>query len=294
MASEKTSMSETAVASSPPQTPTQGINRTWSMGSYPKLSTFMASWPDVAIFRRFGALNAQNLLFLQAEICHLERELEVIRNRDILNNDEKGNLAQRNWFELSNKTDDGEPCEQWLVIQDIRDKLKEYNKCLLEYKDLCALQNPSKHDFQTLREWLRRPECGDNFLEGVERDFIPHENEHMDTIDQERVSDLITVSREAVERDFFSRWLTDEVLGPFHKLIGHRFKVSRASECSTGSKYCSHEYRNHSTKRPASITTASLDFEPSLISSVSSWPPAFQQRPSSPSITSTAWLTDWA
>ena len=135
MSSEKLPSMDTAVAteSSQPPTPTQGINRSWSMGSYPKLSTFMASWPDVAIFRRFGALNAQNLLFLQAEITHLERELEVIRRQNELNNDEKGLHGDRNWFELSQESEDGEPHPQWVVIQDIREKLKEYSRCAREF-----------------------------------------------------------------------------------------------------------------------------------------------------------------
>ena len=119
---------EVAQTSSEPPPPNQGISRSWSMGSYPKLSTFMASWPDVAIFRRFGALNAQNLLFLQAEITHLERELEIIRRNNELNNDEKGLRGDRNWFELSQESENGEPHPQWVVIQDIRDKLKEYSR----------------------------------------------------------------------------------------------------------------------------------------------------------------------
>lgn len=53
-----------------------------SMGSYNKLSKFMGSWPEVAIFRRFGALNAQNLLFMQAELVRLEDELQSIREDD--------------------------------------------------------------------------------------------------------------------------------------------------------------------------------------------------------------------
>jgi len=192
------------------------------MGSYPKLSDFMGSWPDVAIFRRFGSLNAQNLLFLQAEISHLERELQIIREREEKSEDEKGILAQRNWFELSQATEDGDPCAQWAVIQDIREKLKEYNEFLLQYKEICALQNPSKHDLNCLREWLIRPECGDNFLEGIEREIL-HSHDRLD-VDQERASDLVTLSREAVERDFFSRWVTDELLGKFHRLVGHRIK----------------------------------------------------------------------
>ncbi len=118
----------TTVTGSEPPTPVQGINRTWSSGSYPRLSEFMGLWPEVAIFRRYGALNAQNLLFLQAEIAHLERELKGIREREEKREDERGLLAQRSWFELSQATEDGEYCPQWAVIQEIRSKLSEYSK----------------------------------------------------------------------------------------------------------------------------------------------------------------------
>ena len=107
--------------------PTPGISRTWSSGSYPRLSEFMSLWPEVAIFRRFSALNTQNLLFLQAEIAHLERELTTIREREERRADVKGILAQRSWFELSQASEDGEDCPQWAVIQELRSKLTEYS-----------------------------------------------------------------------------------------------------------------------------------------------------------------------
>jgi len=56
-------------------------------------------------------------------------------------------------------------------------------------------------------------------LEGVERNIFPH-HERLDSTDHERVSDLITLSPQAVERDAFSRWLTDELLHKFHHLVG--------------------------------------------------------------------------
>jgi len=248
----------TIVTDSELPTPIQGINRAWSAGSYPRLSEFMGLWPEVAIFRRFGALNAQNLLFLQAELAHLERELKVIREREEKQEDERGLLAQRSWFELSQATEDGEYCPQWTVIQDIRSKLSEYSMgvqlsyislCfsrvladafLLQYKEICALHGPSKHDVSCLREWLERPKCGDNFLSGVvnallfcgihapdytkERDILHPRDDRCS--ENQRASDLVTLSREAVERDFFSQWISDELLGKFHRLIGQRFKVS--------------------------------------------------------------------
>ena len=43
---------------------------------YPKLAGQMGLRPEVAIFRRFGALNAENLLYFQAELALLERDLQ--------------------------------------------------------------------------------------------------------------------------------------------------------------------------------------------------------------------------
>jgi hypothetical protein len=42
----------------------------------------MGTFPETAIFRRFGALNAQNLLCLQAEPTALEQALREVEARD--------------------------------------------------------------------------------------------------------------------------------------------------------------------------------------------------------------------
>ena len=91
----------TAVDSESPQSPKEGISRTWSMGSYPKLSRFMGSRPDVAIFRRFGTLNVESLLCLQSELAHKENRLQKLREREERAEDEKGLAAQRSWYKSS-------------------------------------------------------------------------------------------------------------------------------------------------------------------------------------------------
>ena len=45
------------------------------MEGYSKLASLMGTYSDTLIFRHFGALSAQNLLYLQAELVHLEHEL---------------------------------------------------------------------------------------------------------------------------------------------------------------------------------------------------------------------------
>jgi hypothetical protein len=121
---------------------------------------------------------------------------------------------------------------------------------------------------------------------GIERDIFHHTDDRLD-IDQERASDLVTMSREAVEHDFFSRWLSDEVLDKFHSLIGRRFKVSLRKliaflNISDGM------YSIPSTKKLAvSITIESSISEGSPTSSAASWHLSFQQPPFSRCTSST-------
>lgn len=99
-----------------------------SMGSYNKLSKFMGALPEVAIFRRFGALNAQNLLFLQAELVRLEDELQSIREDDAQSGDLEKKQSHQSWrsLVLAHEQDKGAN-SQWRKVLEIREKLKEYS-----------------------------------------------------------------------------------------------------------------------------------------------------------------------
>lgn len=99
---------------------------------YPKIAWRMANVPDLAIFRRFQALNLQNLLYLQAELVHLEGQLEQAAAADAQSADARCKLYSRDWFTLrsSHAIPD---CDgrQWAIFLDIRSKLKEYSQCSL-------------------------------------------------------------------------------------------------------------------------------------------------------------------
>src|SRR3954464_15956130 len=45
---------------------------------YPKLAEHMGGTPEISIFRRFQALNRQNLFYLQAELTRLPGQLRII------------------------------------------------------------------------------------------------------------------------------------------------------------------------------------------------------------------------
>jgi hypothetical protein len=47
------------------------------MSSYDELSVLIGSYPELAIFRRFGPLAAKVLLAMQADLLNLEEDLEI-------------------------------------------------------------------------------------------------------------------------------------------------------------------------------------------------------------------------
>jgi hypothetical protein len=61
--------------------------RTRPLG-YPRLSERMGVKPETLIFRKFSALNARILLYMQAELIILEKQLQKQEERDI--SDEEG------------------------------------------------------------------------------------------------------------------------------------------------------------------------------------------------------------
>jgi hypothetical protein len=49
---------------------------------YEGLARFMGAYPELAIFRRFGALNLRNIMFMQAEIADLEEQYDAVVDED--------------------------------------------------------------------------------------------------------------------------------------------------------------------------------------------------------------------
>lgn len=102
-----------------------------TMEGYPKLGRLMGDHPHYAIFRRFGALNALNLLYLQAEIHELELELRKQQEEDEESNHPDRSDYARYWLALKESgeadADPGNDGRQWKLVLKIREKLKEYS-----------------------------------------------------------------------------------------------------------------------------------------------------------------------
>ncbi|KAI4942679.1 hypothetical protein J4E91_009848 [Alternaria rosae] len=114
----------------------------------------MGIQPESAIFRRFGSLNARNLLYLQAELTPLEDALKIAGARDSRSDiGEKKNYT-RDWYWLEiSATVSHEDTAQLNLVRKIREKLNEYTIHKLEAPemfDLKDLQNLMSSDVMGL------------------------------------------------------------------------------------------------------------------------------------------------
>lgn len=202
---------------------------------YPKLARLMASYPETAIFRRFGELNMINILRLQAELQDMECQLQEIRNEDAQSNDPirqsyvKDFRLMRDWIE------NGDSLQHELLVS-IGEKLREYSKETLSLTglfrtvkmlmlptdsavsqalELNRVAKPTRRELDFLRQWLITPSMGNNFLTDVERTIWEPSNDQ----------DFITLLSREQQVDAFSLFVHDTLLDVCHRSLGHRRKV---------------------------------------------------------------------
>jgi hypothetical protein len=94
---------------------------------YPKLAERIAVLPETGIYRRFDALNARNLLYLQSELCTLENAIREQEGRDQLDmrgkkQDYAGNHAEM----LRDSPSVGR--DQLVLVGKLQKKIAQYSK----------------------------------------------------------------------------------------------------------------------------------------------------------------------
>jgi hypothetical protein len=95
---------------------------------YSGLAKFISSYSEYSIYRKFGALNAKNILYLQAEIMTLETELEEIAEEDWSSTDAERKQFHQHWQTLSRASQDSGKNLQWEKMLKIRELLEKYSK----------------------------------------------------------------------------------------------------------------------------------------------------------------------
>jgi hypothetical protein len=101
------------------------------MAGHTKVARFMAHHGEMGILRRFKDLNFKNLLYLQAELVELEKELEDLSRADNAAIDSPRASYQKHWPLLRESKSDGSG-DQWAKVLQIRKTLKQYSTSLLD------------------------------------------------------------------------------------------------------------------------------------------------------------------
>jgi hypothetical protein len=96
------------------------------MDGYHKLAALVGDHEELFMLRRFATTNAKNLLYMQAEILHLDAELHEIATQDH-SRCEKSRNYEYCVFDLKESYGNRENDTQWRKILEIREKLKEYS-----------------------------------------------------------------------------------------------------------------------------------------------------------------------
>ncbi|PMD62034.1 uncharacterized protein K444DRAFT_525568 [Hyaloscypha bicolor E] len=215
---------------------------------YPRLAAQMGHYPETGIYRRFASLNSQNLLYLQAELVHLEkkvRQLETAASRE-----QGGNkyLYAKDWYWLKVSAEDGEN-ELWQTVQETKAKLKEYNDALLQQVTLSALPEPNAYSLRTLRHWLQERSLGNLALIGEDSKVWGAASEPLN-----HASDLIVI-RGQPTIDRFSKWFVERFLVWFHRRFWHQ--VKQLNDIESGMAVYEDEnlirYTSHATTIVASL-----------------------------------------
>ena len=95
------------------------------------------------------------------------------------------------------------------------------NHALLQQIEICKHGGPSKHDLDLLRTWLISAEGNASSLRGPGWDIWEKPQEQL----RNSETDYLVLSTKHRNKDRFERWVGDNLLGVYHRLIGRRFKV---------------------------------------------------------------------
>ncbi|KAH8760689.1 hypothetical protein BGZ57DRAFT_608889 [Hyaloscypha finlandica] len=181
---------------------------------YIKLSNFMVT-KSYPIFRQFQASAARDLLYLQAEIVHLESEFQKVSksDRDTDEGDER-HLYAFEWWHLSQSENRGLGGEQWAIALEIRRKLREYYTSLQQYNQVSSLNRPKDSEVRTLREWIESPHLGGGcgFIGRDLGGFV-----QPSAYDARYEGDFVRPIESPGEDDFLSQFLSGPFLKLFHK-----------------------------------------------------------------------------
>ncbi|ORY03043.1 hypothetical protein BCR34DRAFT_676114 [Clohesyomyces aquaticus] len=216
-------MAETATASPQPITTTPGFDQPPNhplddlVAGYPKLAGRMGLRPETAVFRRFGALNARCILYLQNDLIELEMKLKEAEAADSC--DERGGKKKYafDYYWLKKSLDKGPDQNQVNLLLEIMGKLREYNHLLIQQATVLKLKEPDAYDMTDIQHFLSSREMGPRCLIGEDIGVWGSNTKPKD------YSPELVCLRPREDVDYFSRWVGSAAIKSLFKCGCARF-----------------------------------------------------------------------
>jgi hypothetical protein len=202
---------------------------------YPRLAERIAYKPETGIYRRFDALNARRILYLQAQLCIIETDLRELEVDD--NNGKGGKRSQyATDFQcmLEEPVDTDRP--QLELIEKMDKKLNQYSKrpqttlhrfttrlltasrrpdkALLQISMLHRLNAPDRFDLSDIQLFLQSEDMGPDAMDGGDSDTWGNPEDP-----NNHAPDLIGV-HPRLKEDTFSRIISERAIYLFKYGLG--------------------------------------------------------------------------
>ncbi|TVY84138.1 hypothetical protein LSUE1_G003723 [Lachnellula suecica] len=122
---------------------------------WPKLVEVMVDQPGLESFQAFRDLNIKSLLYYQAELVKLRKDLHALEWEDHRKGGE-ASLFCENVDKLLATKDESIECQeaQFRKVKEMRVVLKDYNAALLQYTEINKLPKAETFNVTTLRKWI--------------------------------------------------------------------------------------------------------------------------------------------
>ncbi|KAI1409589.1 hypothetical protein F5Y13DRAFT_89015 [Hypoxylon sp. FL1857] len=123
---------------------------------YTTFSDFIATDPELSIYRTFLSLNSRNLLYQQSELLALEQKFREYDECDNKESNLDTLLSLKCWetFAARAAVDEPREAERMATIKDTQVKLKTYHEALLLQSQVLKLSRPCRRAFGAFRGWF--------------------------------------------------------------------------------------------------------------------------------------------
>ncbi|KAI0123814.1 hypothetical protein BJ170DRAFT_599014 [Xylariales sp. AK1849] len=170
---------------------------------------------QTGMVRKFGHLAALNILYLQADLCHLEYELNLHREADVATGEEWRVDCDWDWLLLS-RPELNKGSKQWATVLAMRQKLDEY---------LAKLSKPTEQQRKTMCRIIGSSSLNDRLGRFQSLDLAGIDGPML--YGSTSAADLILLDTLEEEGDAITRWIVHPLLDLFHCVW--RFKKARTS-----------------------------------------------------------------